>query len=259
MPETAPPVIVALETDLFFAVQIEDAARAAGARPVVVGNAQALWDAIEAWPDLVLVDLTAAPGWDEVVRRAKALPDTRAIPIAAFGSHVDTAGLQAARAAGCNPVWARSRFVAELPNLIRTALHPPIRWVEGWDEPPPPLLLKGVEQFNAGEYWPCHETLETLWRAEPRPVRELYQGVLQVGVAFHHLTDRNYAGAIKLFHRGLSRLRGLPETCQGVRVAALAQAARAVHDAVVAIGPERIDEFDPAGLPRIEMEGTQRM
>jgi len=32
--------------------------------------------------------------------------------------------------------------------------------------------------------------LELLWRAERRDVRRLYQGILQIGVAFHHLRRR---------------------------------------------------------------------
>ena len=53
-------------------------------------------------------------------------------------------------------------------------------------EPPPSLLLKGIEQFNRGEFFAQHETLEELWRAETRDVRYLYQGILQIGVGLHH-------------------------------------------------------------------------
>jgi len=251
MPEAPQPVVVALEMDLFFSVRIEDAARAAGARAVVVESAAALWGAIEAWPALVLIDLAAAQGWDEVVRRAKSLPEFRAIPIVAFGSHVDTDTLQAARQAGCDHAWARSHFTTELPQLIQRTLHPPTRWVAGWDEPPPPALLAGIEQFNAGEYWECHETLETLWRAEPRPVRDLYQGILQIGVAFHHLRQDNIAGALKMLRRGLPRLCDLPEVCQGVRVTELARAARAIHDRVAAPQTEGAGPLDCGALPTI--------
>jgi len=251
MPDEPRPVVAALEPDLFFAVRIEGAARAAGARPVIVESAAALWEAIEAWPALVLIDLAAASGWDEVVRRAKSLPEFRAIPIVAFGSHVDTDTLKAARQAGCDHAWARSHFTTELPQFIQRTLQPPTRWVAGWDESPPRALLSGVDQFNAGEYWECHETLETLWRAEPRPVRDLYQGILQIGVAFHHLRHDNVPGAIKMLRRGLPRLRDLPEVCQGVRVAELAQAARAIHDRVAAQEKEGAGALDFGALPTI--------
>lgn len=249
------PFVVALEPDLFFAVRIESAVKAAGARAVVVEDAAALWEAIERWPELIIVDL-AAGDWEEPVRRAKTLPHTKAIPIVAFGSHVDTATLRAAREAGADHAWARSRFTSELPDLVRETLHPSIRHVEGWDEPPPPALRRGVEQFNAGEYWECHETLEHLWNAESRPVRDLYQGILQVGVALHHLRQGNYAGAIKMFRRGLPRLRDLPPVCQGVPVHEFSRAARAVHDAAVRLGPDRLAALDMP-LPRIELQAEE--
>lgn len=243
--------VAALATDLIFATRIGAAIAAAGAEPRVVEDGAGLWDAIERWPELVLIDLSV-PDWEEPVRRAKTLPQTRSIPIVAFGSHVDTGALRGARQAGCDHAWARSRFVEELPRLLKDTLNPPTRFVPGWDEPPPPELLRGIEQFNAGEYWECHETLEGLWVAEKREVRDLYQGVLQVGVAYHHLQGDNFPGAIKMFRRGLPRLRGLPEVCQGVRVAELAAAARRVHDAALELGPARLAEL-PRPFPTIQM------
>jgi CheY-like chemotaxis protein len=249
----AQPVVVILETDLLFGVRIEAIARAAGARAVTVADGTGLWQAIQEWPALVIIDLRASSGWQEVVRRAKSLPHFRAIPVVAFGSHVDVEGLAVARAAGCDHVWPRSRFLEELPLVVEQALHPPLREIAGCDEAPPPLLLKGLEQFNAGHYWEFHETLEALWRGEPRPVRDLYQGILQIGVAFHHLRERNYPGTLKLLRRGLPRLRGLPAVCQCVPVAEFENAALAVHKQVMALGPERIDQFDLNALPRLVM------
>lgn len=246
--------VAALAVDLLVATRIESTIRAAGANARMVETSEGLWDAIERWPELVLIDLST-PGWEAPVRRSKTLPQTRAIPIVAFGSHIDTLTLRSARQAGCDHAWARSRFFEELPRLLKDSLYPPIRFVPGWDEAPSPRLLHGVEQFNAGEYWECHETLEGLWIAEPREVRDMYQGILQVGVAFHHLKQNNFAGAIKMFRRGLPRLRGLPEVCQGVRVRELAQATRRVHDAALDLGPERIAEL-PHPLPKIALENT---
>jgi predicted metal-dependent hydrolase len=122
------------------------------------------------------------------------------------------------------------------------------------DESPPALLLKGIDEFNEGRYWQCHETLETLWRAESRPVRDLYQGILQIGVGFYHLRNGNYAGAVKVLGMGLARLQGMPETCQGVPVAELSDASRRVYECVLTLGPERTGEFDMTGLPRLRVE-----
>ena len=34
-------------------------------------------------------------------------------------------------------------------------------------ERPPLKLIEGIGQFNAGEYYDCHETLEEIWMHEP--------------------------------------------------------------------------------------------
>jgi predicted metal-dependent hydrolase len=113
--------------------------------------------------------------------------------------------------------------------------------------------LQGIDQFNAGEYWECHETLEALWMQETRPVRDLYQGILQVGVAFHHLQHGNYPGAIKTFRRGLPRLRTLPNPCQGVQVTPLLHASRLVYDTAVELGPDHLAQLSPDSIPKIAL------
>lgn len=125
-------------------------------------------------------------------------------------------------------------------------------------EPPPPLLLEGIAQFNRGEYFEQHETLETLWRAERREVRRLYQGILQVGVAFHHLRRLNHHGTVYMLGRGSMYLRRFPSVCQGVDVAALLAAAeRALHE-VERLGPDRLQEFDWRLAPRVELAPGER-
>jgi len=47
------------------------------------------------------------------------------VPTVAYGSHVDKARLDAARAAGCDEVLPRSKFSAELPDLLRRYLGAP--------------------------------------------------------------------------------------------------------------------------------------
>src|ERR1700674_1991192 len=98
-------------------------------------------------------------------------------------------------------------------------------------ESPPPLLLTGIAQFNCGEYFEQHETLELLWRAEPRDVRRLYQGILQIGVAFLHLSRLNHHGTVYMLTRGSNYLAPFAPQCQRVDVGALiADAAAALNE-----------------------------
>jgi uncharacterized protein len=120
-------------------------------------------------------------------------------------------------------------------------------------EPPPPLLLAGIAQFNSGEYFEQHETLELLWKAERRDVRRLYQGILQIGVAFHHLRRRNHHGTVYMLTRGARYLAPFAPRCQGVDVEALLEDAAAVLTEVERLGPDRLADFDWQLAPKVRL------
>lgn len=121
-------------------------------------------------------------------------------------------------------------------------------------DPPPPAVLKGIEQYNRGEYWEAHETLEGAWIAEPNDVRNLYQGILQVGVAFHHLGRANYHGVVALLRRGIPLLEPFAPVCQGIAVGRLLEGARRCLAEAERLGPARLAEFDRSLIPRIEID-----
>nr|WP_276129938.1 DUF309 domain-containing protein [Rubrobacter indicoceani] len=75
--------------------------------------------------------------------------------------------------------------------------------------------------FNRGEFYRCHEYLEDQWREEPNGIRLLYQGILQVGVGFHHLRAGNRRGASRLLTKGLANLRGFEPTTRNLDIARL--------------------------------------
>ena len=60
---------------------------------------------------------------------------------------------------------------------------------------PPPEFHVSVAQFNSGQYWICHETLEGLWLAERYPLRLFYHGIIKSAVGLLHLEQRNIRGA----------------------------------------------------------------
>jgi predicted metal-dependent hydrolase len=118
---------------------------------------------------------------------------------------------------------------------------------------PPDLLRRGAEEFNRGEYFEQHETLELLWRAERDDVRYLYQGVLLVGVGMYHLRRGNYHGAVVKLATGVRLLQWFRPACQGVDVAALIADASRAHDAIVALGRDNLAAFDPSLTPRVHL------
>ena len=121
---------------------------------------------------------------------------------------------------------------------------------------PPLALLDGVREFNRGEFFECHETLEALWLAESRPIRFLYQGILQIGVAFYPLQAGRYRPVVTLLERGSAYVCPFAPECLGVDVAGLLAAAERCLAEVKRLGPERLDEFDWSLIPKLEMSGT---
>ncbi len=71
----------------------------------------------------------------------------------------------------------------------------------------PELVWEGIDLFNEHRYFEAHEVLETAWRAKSKPIRKLYQGILQAGIAYHHLLLGNQIGARKLLDRALLHLQ----------------------------------------------------
>jgi len=125
--------------------------------------------------------------------------------------------------------------------------------IDPCDEVPSPELIEGVRQFNSREFYDCHETLEALWMRERRSVRELYQGIIQVGVGFYHLERGNYAGAVRTMRRGLDRLRPMPHRCQSVQVDSLVAQAEQALQRIVELGPNRLAQFDSSLIPVITL------
>ncbi len=90
---------------------------------------------------------------------------------------------------------------------------------------PPPKLLLGIEQFNLGQYFDCHETLEEIWMGERGKIRDLYKGILQIGVAIYHVQRNNLKGAMRLVCSGMALLGPFAPQCMGIDVADLIQSA----------------------------------
>lgn len=118
-------------------------------------------------------------------------------------------------------------------------------------EKSPPMLAVAIDQFNRGEYFECHETLEALWLAEAGPLRRFYQGVLQVGVALYHQRRGNYRGAYRLLESGIGYLLPFEPQCFGIDVREFVRQAVRCRDHLARLGPERIHELDPALVPRL--------
>lgn len=122
------------------------------------------------------------------------------------------------------------------------------------DSPLHPRAAEGIRLFNAGKYFEAHEALEIAWLEERGAVRDLYRGILQVGVAYLHITRANYDGAIKVYKRSMRWLKDWPAVCRGVEVEQLRRDAEAAIQEVLKLGKNGIAEFDRSLLKPVRWE-----
>jgi len=117
----------------------------------------------------------------------------------------------------------------------------------------PSLAREAIAKFNAGEYYAQHDLLEALWRETKSPVRQLYQAVLQIGVAYYQIEQRNWRGAVKMLNRGLRGLRNFPGQCQGIDVTGLRTNAEHIRAELLRVREAGIGEVDLSTLQPVGM------
>jgi CheY-like chemotaxis protein len=112
------PSAILLSDDLIFTSRVTGTARDLGLQVTPARTATALLALAQKQPlTCVIVDLSnAGLIIGELTAGLRELPLRPRV--VAYGSHVDTATLRAARDAGCDVVLPRSQFVAELPAAL---------------------------------------------------------------------------------------------------------------------------------------------
>ncbi len=121
----------------------------------------------------------------------------------------------------------------------------------------PANLARACEQFNAGAYFECHETLEEIWQEEAGEVRDLYKGLIQVAAAFVHVTRGNYIGANRLFRTGVGYLAPYRTGgAMGFDVERVCLDAEAAHALLVEDGPSSV-RYSLDSAPRWRWDGSR--
>lgn len=131
----------------------------------------------------------------------------RALHAAGFdGPLMLEASLQPDPIANLHAIHALLDPILELVNAGRA----------GCGSEPPAGVLEGIRLFNEGLFYECHEEIEHEWHAETGEIRSFYQGILQIGVGFHHASNGNLRGARLLLNDGLIKLSQFLPVCQGI-------------------------------------------
>ena len=88
---------------------------------------------------------------------------------------------------------------------------------------------EGIELFNAGQFFDCHEVWEEVWKRSSGAEKLFYQGMIQAAVAILHAQRGNPRGARSTWDKARTKLEPLPAEHMGIALAEL----RAAVDAFI--------------------------
>lgn len=113
-------------------------------------------------------------------------------------------------------------------------------------------IQAGMDLYNAGQYWECHEALEDVW-LDARPADKVFlQGLIQASAAFHkYLVQKNAVGAIKLLTRSLNKLTGYGDDYLGLDMGPFKQGLSNCWREIIDLGQRHIGEFDEGVVPEM--------
>lgn len=69
---------------------------------------------------------------------------------------------------------------------------------------------KGIDLFNQGRFFECHEAWEQAWLRSAGADKLFYQGMIQAAVAILHAQRGNLPGSRTLWSKAMDKLRPLP-------------------------------------------------
>ncbi len=99
----------------------------------------------------------------------------------------------------------------------------------------------GIELFNNGDFFECHEVLEEVWTDSQQPDRWFLQALIHFAVGFYHHGRSNRNGAVRQLRKGLRKIGGYLPTWDGVQTAEISAAVRRRLERIEA--DESFDEY----------------
>ena len=80
---------------------------------------------------------------------------------------------------------------------------------------------QGIDLFNQGRFFECHEAWEEIWKRSDGELKLFYQGLIQAAVAILHVQRGNLEGARSLYQKASANLDSIPHEHMGLAVGEL--------------------------------------
>jgi predicted metal-dependent hydrolase len=110
------------------------------------------------------------------------------------------------------------------------------------------LFERGIELFNDGRFFECHEVWEQAWLRSSGEPKLFYQGMIQAAVAILHSQRGNLAGSRTLWAKARDKLEGLPAEYNSIVLGSLRIGLAEFFDQVLsgantAVDPPKIERI----------------
>jgi len=114
------------------------------------------------------------------------------------------------------------------------------------------FFYNGIDSFNSKRFYDAHEYFEEIWIEHDLDDRVFVQGLIQLSVAFFHITNNNKNGAIGLFKKSISKLDRYVDTSQ--IVVNINDVIKSTHDCYQNIqNITEINQFDWSLVPTLKV------
>jgi predicted metal-dependent hydrolase len=119
---------------------------------------------------------------------------------------------------------------------------------EDWDE-----FERGVSLFNAGKFWHAHEAWEEVWKRRREDERLVFQALIQVAAAYHHLlVKKNYTGLVNNLAKAHEKLKAFEPEYLGVSITPLVRAVELAQEESASLDQEELGKFNLNLIAKLE-------
>lgn len=114
------------------------------------------------------------------------------------------------------------------------------------------LFIDGINYFNDKNFYDAHEIWEELWNEYKLKDAIFIQGLIQISVAYFHITNSNLRGSRSLFKKSLPKLKKFPSNHRSLNLFEIINYVEESEKKVNCI--DNVNQFDWSLAPKINIE-----
>lgn len=122
------------------------------------------------------------------------------------------------------------------------------------EKPHPPEFYTGLELFNRGFYFECHDVWEEIWGDAKGKNKIFYQALIMSAVSLYHFGNENLEGALSCLQKAERQFSQLPEAFLGLHVTRFVQQMKQFFEGMALGQTELTEDLLAKPRPRIVME-----